>query len=334
MQHKGGNLDMRVRMTRRKALMAAPAVVLASKTAFAASYPHRTIALIVPYSTGGGSDITARLVAPELSKVLNETIVVVNKPGAGDIIGVEYISHAAPDGYTLLLAAGTGMVMDPAIYKNLPYDVQRDFEPITDIATTPLFVVVKGDSPIKSIHDLIAYIKENPSKATYASAASVFWLTTELFAQQADIHPTRVPYKGAGGMVLAVTSGQVLFAIPAAPPVIGQARAGTLRILATTAPHRLPDFPDVPTLAEAGVPGVAVNGWIGMWAPAKTPPDIIATLNKAVRKVLAMPELQAKMKKLNLTAAGHSVEDFKKLINSELATWNKVAQKAHISLTL
>ncbi|MGH6676797.1 MAG: Bug family tripartite tricarboxylate transporter substrate binding protein [Xanthobacteraceae bacterium] len=325
---------MSVRITRRKALMAAPAIVLASKTAFAASYPNRTISLIIPYSPGGGTDITARLAAPELSKVLDETVVVVNKPGAGAIIGIEYVSHATPDGYTLLVTAADGMVMNPAIYKNLPYDTHRNFEPITDIVTTPLFVVVKGDSPIKSVHDLIAYIKENPSKATYASASSVFWLTTELFAQQTGTHPTRVPYKGAGGMVLAVTSAEVLFAIPAAPPVVGQARAGTLRILATTAPHRLPDFPDVPTLAEAGVPGVAVEGEIGIWAPAKTPPDIIATLNKAVRKVLAMPELQAKMKKLNLTAAGDSVEDFKKLINSELATWKKVAQKAHISLAL
>jgi tripartite-type tricarboxylate transporter receptor subunit TctC len=224
--------------------------------------------------------------------------------------------------------------MDPAIYQNLPYDTVRDFAPITDIVTFPLFVIVKGDSPIKTIHDLVDYAKAHPDKANYSSSSSVFWLTTELFAQQAGMELTRVPYKGAGDMVLAVVSGQVLFAIPSPPPVIGQARSGTIRILATTAPQRLPDFPDVPTMAEAGVPGVSVIDWSGMWAPVNTPPAIVDTLNKAVRQVLATPELQAKAKQLNLGVAGDSVDGVKQKMTSELALWKGVAEKARITMKL
>ena len=324
---------MPARITRRHALMAVPAAALAGRAAFAADYPNRTITLIVPYSPGGGTDIAARLVAPELEKVLKQTVVVVNKPGAGSIIGVEYVAHAAPDGYTLLFTAGDGMVMDPGMYKNLPYDTNRDFLPISDIVTFPLFVIVKGDSPIKSIQELIAAIKAHPDKANYASASSVFWLASELFAQQAKLNVTRVQYKGAGNMVTAVMTGEVLFAIPSPPPVVGQAKAGTIRILATTAPHRLPDFPDVPTMAEAGVPGVTVVDWSGLWAPAGTPPEIIDTLNKATRQMLAQPEFAEKTKPLIVTPAGASVADFKKLITSELSMWKGVAEKAHISLT-
>ena len=225
------------------------------------------------------------------------------------------------------------MVMAPAMYKSLPYDTNRDFLPITDVVTFPLFVIVKGDSPIKTIKDLVAYIKAHPDKANYASSSSVFWLASELFAQQAGLNATRVQYKGAGNMVSAVLTGEVLFAIPSPPPVVGQAKAGAVRILATTAPHRLPAFPDVPTMAEAGVAGVTVVDWSGVWAPAGTSPEIVATLNKAVRQVLTMPEFAEKTSRIHVPPAGASEADFKKLITSELAMWKGVAEKAHISLT-
>jgi tripartite-type tricarboxylate transporter receptor subunit TctC len=325
---------MSIPITRRVALSLSAAMLASGRRVLAADYPSRTITLIVPYSAGGGTDIAARLVAPGLSDALKQTVVVVNKPGAGSIIGVEFVAKAAPDGYTLLFTASDGMVMDPAIYKNLPYDTVRDFVPITDIVTFPLFVIVKGDSPIKTIHDLVDFAKAHPDKANYSSSSSVFWLATELFAQQAGLQLTRIPYKGAGDMVLAVISGDVLFALPSPPPVIGQARAGTIRILATTAPQRLPDLPDVPTMAEAGIPGVSVVDWSGIWAPANTPPDIIATLNKAVRQVLATPELQAKAKQLNLGVAGSSADGTRQKMTSELALWKGVTEKAHISMKL
>lgn len=324
-------------LTRRRVLAlsaAAAAGTMAGGRALAAGYPDRPITLVVPYSPGGGTDIGARLVASGLSDVLKQPVVVVNKPGAGSIIGMQYVAHAAPDGYTLLFTACDGMVMDPAIYQNLPYDTLKDFAPISDALTFPLFVIVKGDSPFKTLKDLVAYLKANPDKANYSSASSVFWLGTELFAQQAGVKATRVPYKGAGDMVMAVLQGEVTFALPSPPPVLGQAKAGAVRILATTAPSRLPGLPDVPTMAEAGVPGVVVTDWSGMWAPARTPAPVIETVNKAIREVLASPSLNERAKQLNLGVAGASVAEVTKKMTSDLAMWKSVAQKAHISVKL
>ncbi|MBI1201283.1 MAG: tripartite tricarboxylate transporter substrate binding protein [Rhodopseudomonas sp.] len=324
-------------ITRRRALAlsAASAATLAGAgPLWAEDYPSRTITLIVPYSPGGGTDIAARMVAAGLSDILKQTVVVLNKPGAGSIIGAQYVQKAAPDGYTLLFTACDGMVMDPAIYENLPYDTLTDFSPITDIVTFPLLVVVKANSPFKTIQDLVTYANAHPEKANYASSSSVFWLGTELFSQKAGLKLTRVPYKGAGNMVLAVMSGDVLFALPSPPPVIGQMKSGTIRILATTAPQRLADLPDVPTMAEAGVPGVVVTDWSGMWAPPKTPAPIIATLNKAVRQVLTTPEFQDKAKKLNLGVVGDSPEGVKQKMIADLKMWKVVAKQANISMKL
>jgi len=327
---------MTVRITRRQALAysAASAAMAASGGALADTYPNRTVTLVVPYTPGGGTDVAARLVAAGLSDVLKQSVVVVNKPGAGSIIGSQLVSRAEPDGYSLLFTACDGMVIDPAIYENLPYDTMKDFSPITDVVTFPLFVIVKGDSPFKTLGDLVAYAKANPQKANYASSSSVFWLGTELFAQHAGFKGTRVPYKGAGDMVVAVLSGDVLFALPSPPPVLGQMKSGAIRILATTAPQRLPALPDVPTMAEAGVPGVTVVDWSGVWAPPKTPDAIIETLNKAVRQVLATPEFQAKAKQLSLGVAGSPVDAVKQKMASDLVLWKSVTEKAHISMKL
>lgn len=329
---------MTVRISRRHVLTMsaamAAATTMAGNKASAAGYPERPITLVVPYSPGGGTDIAARLVAPGLSEVLKQSVIVVNKPGAGSIIGAQYVAHAAPDGYTLLFTACDGMVMDPAIYQNLPYDTIKDFAPISDVVTFPLFVIVKADSPFKTLKDLVAYLKAHPEKANYSSASSVFWLGSELFTQQAGIKATRVPYKGAGDMVMAVLQGEVAFALPSPPPVLGQAKAGSIRILATTAPERLPGLPDVPTMGEAGVPGVVVTDWSGMWAPANTPAPIIETLNSAVRQVLSAHTLHERAAQLNLGVAGSSVAAVKEKMSTDLAKWKTVAKTANISVKL
>ena len=226
---------MRTTLTRRVVITAPviTAAALAVRPLLAASYPSRTITMIVPSGAGGGVDITARIIAPRLVQKLKQPVAVINKAGAGDIVGTAYASRAAPDGYTVLLGA-VNMVINPAIYHNLPYDAARDFIPITELVTVPLFIVVKGDSPIQTIEDLVAFTKAHPDKANYGSGSGLFWLTTELFAQKTGLKLTRIPYRDASAMTLAVISGEVLFAIPGAGPVVGNARAGAIRLLATT----------------------------------------------------------------------------------------------------
>ncbi len=325
---------MPTKFTRRSLIggLAVTAAAHASSPLLAETYPARAITLIVPYGAGSGVDITARIVGPRLSEKLKQAVVVVNKPGAGAVVGTEYASHSAPDGYTLLLSS-VDMVIGPAIDKQLPYDPERDFTPVTELVTVPLFVIVKGDSPIKSVHDLVAYIKAHPEKANYAASSGLFWTSTELFALKAGVKATRVPYRDAGAMTLAVIAGEVLFAISGAGPVIGNARSGAIRVLATTLSHRVSIFPDVPTLAEIGIPGIDVSGWHGIWAPAKTPPGIIETLNQTTRDVLALPEVRAEMQKLNLIIVGSSVAEFHDEITSKLALWKDLATKADISVT-
>ncbi len=317
----------------RRLIVAGPiaaAAGLVARSALAEGYPSRTITLVVPYGAGSGVDTTARIIAPGLGKYLKQSVVVINKPGAGAIVGTEYASHQAPDGYTLLLSS-VDMVIGPAIYKKLPYDAERDFMPVAEIATVPLFVIVKGDSPIKTVPDLIAAIKAHPEKANYSSGSALFWVTTELFLLKAGIKATRVPYRDAGAMTLAVMGGEVLFAISGAGPVITNARSGSIRVLATTVPHRVPIFPDVPTLAEVGIPGIDVSGWHGIWAPAETSPQIIKTLNQAIRAILASPPVRTAMHNLNLIIVGNTTADFQKEITSKLALWKDLATKSNIS---
>jgi tripartite-type tricarboxylate transporter receptor subunit TctC len=327
---------MRSAITRRSILMSsgAAAAALMTPLAFADNYPTRAITLIVPYSAGGGTDVAARLVAPALSDTLKQPVLVVNKPGAGSIIGIQYAAHAEPDGYTLLFTACDGMVMDPAMYEDLPYDTAKDFIPITDVMTFPLFLIVRADSPIRTVRDLVDQIKAHPEKANYASSSAVFWLGSELFLQKAGAHATRVPYKGAGDMVAAVLQGQVLFALPSPPPTLGQAKSGGIRILATTAPARLPALPNVPTMAEAGIQDVVITDWSGMWAPAKTPQLIINTLNAAMRQVLARADIHKTADALSLGIAGASVDGIRNKMAADLELWKKVAEAANIKVKL
>ena len=325
---------MTKKLTRRVVLGAPLAgAALAAAPALAASYPSRTITLVVPFSTGGGTDIVARIIAPKLAEVLKQSVIVENKPGASAIVGTEFVVHSPPNGYTLLVGP-VGVVINDAIYKNLPYNVMTDLVPVTEIVTVPLFFIVKGSSPIKSMRDLVAYCKAHPKKATFASASGTFWLTAELFAQKAGIKLTRVAYKGAGGMTLAVTSGEVLFATPDAAAISGQIGTGSIRVLATTLPYRVPGFPNIPTMAEAGIPGVAVTNWNGLWAPAGTPPAIVEQLNRATRQVLAMPDVKDKLEKLHLIISDDSVADFKKVVEQNLNLWKDVAKSTGISVTL
>src|ERR1700719_4115688 len=236
-------------------------------------YPTRAIHIIVGFAAGGGNDVIARIYAQKLSEDLGQPVIVENKPGAGAIVATEYVSKAAPDGYTLLIGA-TGMAINQSLYAKLPYDSVRDFVAISELASFPLIMVVNSSSPIKSVADLVTYAKANADKMNYASSSATFQLVTELFKQKTGAPMQMIPYKSANEMVLAVVSGQVTTAIADAGPVSPQVKSGTARALAIAASERMEDLPDVPTLKEAGADVDAVL-WSGIFAPKATPPVVV-----------------------------------------------------------
>src|SRR5690349_2973853 len=256
-------------MLRRSLLAGAAALPLASARA-QQNYPTKPIRLVVGYSPGGGNDLIARIVGAKLQDKLGQPIVIDNKPGAQSIVAAELVAKAQPDGYTLLVAPSGPMTINPAVYAKLAYAPDKDFAPISLLAEFPLLLVVGADQPIKSVRELIDYGRAQPDKANYASSATPFQLASELFNQRTGSKFQHIPYRGSGDAAQAVASGQVLMTIADTGPIAGLLSAGKLRALAITTDKRDAAFPDVPTLAEAGVPGVQVSLWTGLVAPAGT----------------------------------------------------------------
>ena len=321
-------------ISRRRFVAGAPCIaagVFAARPARAGAYPERPVTLIAPFAPGGIVDIVARLLAPTLSTTLKQPVIVVNKAGAAGIVGDEYVAHARPDGYTLLVTGNGALLMGGAVYQNLPFDIVNDFAPVSQLVTGSLVFVVRADSPIKSIRDFIDYCKANPDKATYASVASVDWLVSEYFAQKTGLKLTRVPYKSTAEGDLAVASGQVLFAIPPASVVMHGGKSVGIKALATIAPNRDPGFPEAPTLREADVPDFSLSTWIGLLAPAKTPDAIIAKLNSGVNAALLQPKAKELFSRVDLTPAGNSPAAFKQQVAAEFDFWKKFATRAGIS---
>jgi tripartite-type tricarboxylate transporter receptor subunit TctC len=295
-----------------------------------AKYPTRPIHIIVGFAAGGGNDIIARIYAQKLSEALGQPVIVENKPGAGAIVGTDYVAKSAPDGYTLLVGS-TGMAINQSIYTKLPYDSERDFVAISELVTFPLILIVSASSPIKSVADLVTYAKANPDKANYASSSASFQLVSELFKQKTGAAMQAIPYKSANEMVLAVISGQVITAFADAGPVSPQVKAGTVRALAVAAPNRSDDFPDVPTLKELGAD---VDGtlWTAVFAPKNTPPKIVKKLEGEFMQISKMPEVVTRLKALGIDVVGSSTADFTKLLASDIARWGEVARAANIKI--
>src|SRR3981081_4214455 len=229
-------------------------------------YPTRPIHIIVGFTAGGGNDIIARIFGQKLSESLGQPVIIDNKPGGGAIVATEYVAKSAPDGYTLLVGASGAMTINPAVYAKLPYDSIRDFTPVSELGSFPLILIVNPSSPIRSVGELVAYAKANPDKTNYSSSSTAFQLVTELFKQKTGAPMQVIPYKGANDSVMAVVSGQVTAAIADAGPALSQVKSGLVRALAVAAPKRMEDFPDVPTMKEAGADVDAVL-WSGIFAP-------------------------------------------------------------------
>ena len=311
-------------------LMLAMLVVPASTT-HAQSYPSRPIKIIVPYAAGGAVDIVARNVGQPLAEALKQPVIVDNRPGASANIGMEMAAKSAPDGYTLLMASN-GIATSMALFPNLAFDGRRDFAPIARIGHAPLVIVVPASPPAKSLKDLIAMAKAEPGKLTYASAGngSSGHLAGELLKSSAKIDVVHVPYKGGAPAITDLLGERISF-MPINPvEVLAHIRSGRLRALAVASDKRFPLLPEVPTVAEAGLPGYEASVWWGLVAPAKTPPEIVRQLNAETNKALADPAIAGKLSELGVVITPGTPEQFAAFINSQTELWAGVIKSAGI----
>ena len=292
-------------------------------------YPSKPIRIVVGYSAGGGNDIIVRVMQPEMQKGLGQPVIVDNKPGAQSIIAADLVAKSAPDGYTILMGPSGPMTINPATYSKLPYDAQRDFSPISMICSFPLIFAVDPKLGVKSVKELIAYAKANPGKANYASSAGIFQVATEMFKQRTGLKIEMIPYKGSGESVQAVASGQVMMTIVDPAPVTGPLKSGTVRGLAVTSAKRHPSWPDLPTMMEAGV-DMEVPVWTAFFAPAKTPPAVIARLQKEIARVVHTPEVKERFATMGLDPVGGTPEDLGRQVARDIEKWSAVAKAANI----
>src|SRR5687767_9361198 len=293
-------------------------------------YPGKPIRILVGYAAGGGNDIIVRVMQPEMQKGLGQPVIVDNKPGAQSIIAAEMAARAPADGYTIFMGPSGPMTINPATYSKLPYDPLRDFAPISMICQFPLIVAVDAKLPIRSVKELIDYAKANPGKANYASSAGIFQIVTELFKQKTRTDFLMIPYKSSGESVQALAGGQVMLTIVDPPPATGPLKAGTLRGLAVTSAQRHPSWPDLPTMAEAGVPDMEVPVWTAFFAPAKTPPAILARLHKEVARAVQAPEVRERFGQMALDPVGGTPEQLAARVAADIAKWTAVAKAANI----
>ncbi len=293
------------------------------------TYPARAVTITVPYSPGGTTDYVARMLAKQMSEASKQSFVVENKPGASGTIATSSVMRAKPDGYSLLMN-DTTYAMLPAVFKKLSWDPIKDIAPVANVASTPVILIVPANSPFNSVDDLVKAAKEKPESLTFGSGGkgSSTHLAVEVFQHEAGIKLLHVPYKGAGEALLALVGGTVDVEISATPTAIPQISSGKVKALAISSPERLPQLPDVPTFAEAGLPDYKVQNWFGLVARAGTPPDVIETLNGLVKKAVADESLRASFEKMGAQTVGSSSADFTKQISSEIDSWNGIAERA------
>ena len=310
----------------------AAAILLAALAlpAFSQPYPSKPVKVIVAFAPGSATDILARLMADHFSKTLGQPFVVENRPGAGGIPGTEFAKNAPPDGYTLTMCPSGPFGINPAIYSKLPYNPLpgTDFEPIGNIGFTPQTLVVGAQQPWKSLKELVAAAKAKPGEVAYGSLGigSTSHLTVEAFSNAAGVKLNHIPFKGSGEAQAQLIGGSVPMMSDTVPGVLAQVKAGKLRALGVAIPKRSPHLPEVPTIAEQGYPGFESVGWIGLAAPAKTPPEILNRLNAELQKMLADPAVRKRMDELAFTPVGGTREEFAAFIRAEIAKWSQVAK--------
>jgi tripartite-type tricarboxylate transporter receptor subunit TctC len=312
-------------MDRTLRVFASLAAALLAAPAGAQGYPDRPVRVILGVPAGGTPDVLARTVTPGMSELLGQALVLDNRGGAGGRIGAELAAKAAPDGYTLLMTSPGALTIAPHITQGLPYDSIKDFAPVSLIATGPFLLLVHPSVPATTVKELIALDKAAPGKLNYASAGSGTpnHMAMELFKKMAGVSFTHVPYKGAPQAVTDIVGGRIDTTMNSIGPVLAHVKAGRLRALGVASPQRSPALPDVLTIAEAGVPGYESGSWMGLLAPAKTPPKIIARLNAVAMKVVHTPETRARLEGLGAVPVGDSAKEFAARIRRE---WEQNAE--------
>jgi tripartite-type tricarboxylate transporter receptor subunit TctC len=314
------------------ALAAAVLLFSWAATASGQAYPARAVRVIVPYSPGGGGDFVARVYSKALSDALGQQFVVDNRPGANGNIGAELAAKAAPNGYTLLSAANTTVTINPSLYRQMPIDMLRDLAPVSIFAAQPNVLIVHPSLPAKSVKELVALARARPGQLDYASAGtgSSSHIAAELFRLEAKISITHVPYKGNGPAIADLLGGQIQMMFNNLAPSVAQVKAGKLRALAVTGEKRSSAAPDVPTMAEAGYPGVVFNLWVGLFAPVGTPADIIAKLNAETVKAGQSREVRERLAGEGTEPYTTSPSQMADIMRNETATWAKVVKAADI----
>ena len=318
----------------RKLLYAALCAAVLPVIAYAQTYPTKPVRFIVPFPPGGGNDTIARLVAQKLSAALGQQVIVDNRPGAGGTIGAEAAARSPGDGYTMFLAGVATHGINPNMRKKMPYDALKDFEAVSLIASAPLLVVVHPSLPVKNVKDLIAVAKAKPGQINYASngPGSSSHLAVELFDMMAGVKLTHIPYKGLAPALTDLLSGEISVMFSSAVAALPQVKSGRLRAIAMTGAKRSAAIPNVPTVAESGVPGYETGSWYGVVVPAGTPRAAIDRLSREIQTIVKSPDFTAKLNEEAVIPVGSTPEAFDKHIRSELARWAKVIKAAKIAL--
>ncbi len=326
---------MRFGYVARGPILSALAVLLLLAAAIAparaqSDYPTRPIRLIVGFGAGGGNDIFARLVGAKLSEIIGQSVVVENRTGAGGRLAAEYVSHQPGDGYTLLIGASGQTAIAAAIYPDLKYHPTKTLVPLAMIASFPLIMVIAKDHPANTVKEVVAWAKQHPDKANYASTSPAFIITTELLKLESGMPGVMIPYKSSNEMILSVIQGQTMTAIADGPPTIPQVKAGKVKAVAVTGAERSSQLPDVPSMAEAGYPGVDIRLFSGVFAPLATPPAIVAKLEKTLSEAIRDPGVSAKLKNLAVDPSGGPAEDFRRMIDAQIIKYKKVVKAANL----
>jgi len=321
-------------MNRFAAWMALAVLALGTAAAQADDYPNKPIRLVVPAAAGGPTDVTARMLAERMSATLGQPVIVEPRGGAGGNVGAEAVAKAAPDGYTILMATIGTHAINQTLYKKLPFDPIKDFTPVSQVVQYPLLLVVNPNVPTKSVKELIDYAKANPGKLNRASGGNgtSMHLSGELFVHQAGVDMPHVPYKGSAPALTDLVAGHVQVMFDSMITALPLVNAGQLRALAVTGAQRSPVVPNLPTIAEAGVPGYSANGWIGIVAPAGTPPAIVDKLHASIVKGLTDPGLREKLTAQAAEPVGSSPAEFAAFIRSETDKWAKAVRGANLSI--